>query len=84
MSVPTDSDIQAAWPHTGEVDTITVMIGGNEASYMVGELGVTRIEKTVKAGEHAFIPYVRVWQGESVSAEYCQHKLTACWFKVRQ
>lgn len=41
--------------------------------WSVGNAGVTRIEATMKNGEYAHIPYLRVWRGDVAAAEYCQH-----------
>lgn len=49
---------------------------GNQMDYIVGKYGVTNIEIVHHAGEYAYIPYVRVWQHDLCSAEFCQHKAT--------
>ena len=48
--------------------------------FRVGTDGVTRIEKTKKSGMHADIAYVRVWAGDQVISEFCQHQLSAVFF----
>jgi len=42
--------------------------------------GVTRIEACTKSGMYADIPYVRVWAGEDILAEYCQHNIIGVTF----
>lgn len=46
-------------------------------AHCVGCDGVTRIEACVKNGEYAHIPYLRIWSGDTVLVEYCQHKVAA-------
>ena len=48
--------------------------------WVVGRAGVTLIEACSKAGEHSYIPYIRVWRGGEAVAEYCQHGLRAVHF----
>jgi hypothetical protein len=52
-----------------------------QASWTVGQNGVTRIEAFTKSGMYADIPYVRVWKGDSPAAEYCQHNIVGVYFK---
>jgi hypothetical protein len=56
-----------------EVQSITDGVGGD--FYFVGRYGVTRIEQCEKSGLHCNIPYLRVWAGENVLAEVCQHHI---------
>lgn len=42
---------------------------------------VTRIEAFTKSGSFADIPYVRVWCGDRVVAEFCQHQIVGVYFK---
>jgi hypothetical protein len=53
---------------------------GNPIDYVVGRAGVTRIEACMKPGEYCYIPYVRVWAGDTAIGEFCQHKLSGLWF----
>lgn len=52
----------------------------NPVFYVVGRSGVTRIEACEKSGLHANIPYVRVWEGETCVAEFCQHNIIGVYF----
>ena len=52
--------------------------------WVVGCLGVTRIESTTKSGMHADIPYIRVWKGDVAAAEYCQHNIIGIEFATEQ
>ena len=52
-------------------------------TFMVGASGVTRIEATEKAGPCGDIPYVRVWHGDAVVAEFCQHNIVGVYFGPR-
>jgi len=53
---------------------------GNPESWIVGQMGVTRIEQIAKDGEYACIPWVRVWCGDKPVAEFCEHKLAGIYF----
>lgn len=69
------------WEQGG--DLIEIDVGGPDPSTIrVGHAGVTRIEKTYKSGLHSNIPYVRVWKGDQVSSEHCQHALAGVYFQV--
>lgn len=70
-------DIAACWPGVGEIAQIELSDGG---LITVGKHGCTRLEKFAKAGEHAFIPYVRVWKADRVAGEFLQHKLASVVF----
>lgn len=59
-----------------DIDTIPDV----QSSYMVGRSGVTSIEATVKSGMYSDIPYVRVWSGEKVEAEFCQHNIVGVYY----
>lgn len=49
---------------------------GSEVSYTVGGVnGVTKIEQCEKSGMYSNIPYLRVYSGESIIAELCQHNI---------
>lgn len=80
----TQDDINAAWPEGGEITGIAISSSQGELQCRVGHHGVTRIEKTVKAGECAFIPYVRVWVGDNAIAEHCQHRLNSVIFALKE
>ena len=73
------------WRDAGEIECI--YITGEPAdrvpSFSVGHGGVTRIEKWTKSGSMAALPYVRVWKGDSLAAEFCQHNLAGVYFKER-
>lgn len=69
------------WPHVGEIDCIELP-GTPTGFYRVGRNGVTRIEAAVKSGMHSHIAYVRVWKGDNVHSEHCQHGLVGVYFKA--
>jgi hypothetical protein len=79
MSFPSDQDIANLWPAKGEISIIH--LSDRPDDYFAVGHGVDRIEKTAKAGEHAFIPYVRVHLTDGTTAEFCQHRLHAVYFK---
>ena len=51
-------------------------------AYFVGHDDVTRIEPFQKSGMHANIAYVRVWKGDEVHAEFCQHGIVGIYFET--
>lgn len=53
---------------------------GNPESWIVGQMGVTRIEQIGKDGEYSRIPWVRVWAGDKLLAEFNEHKLAGIYF----
>lgn len=74
-------EVECEWPNAGEIDYITW--DSADGMLGVGIGGITRIEPVVKSGEMSFIPYVRVWKGDEIFSEHCQHKLTGVFFKVK-
>lgn len=69
------------WRNAGEIECITFRDIDGEGFCKVGHMAVTRIEKHTKSGMHANIAYVRVWAGDHLRAEFCQHSLTGVFFK---
>jgi hypothetical protein len=54
---------------------------GSEVSYTVdGIMGVTKIEQCEKSGMYSNIPYLRVFVGENIIAELCQHNIESVTF----
>lgn len=74
--------IQHAWPDVGEIEAIVWRDVDGECVAKVGAAGATRIEKAIKSGLHSDLPYVRVWAGDVVQSEHCQHALTGVFFRV--
>lgn len=74
-------EVEKLWPGVGEIACITFSDIDGEGSYCVGQHGTTRIEKAGKEGPHSYLPYVRVFKGEHVVAEFCQHMLNGVYFK---
>lgn len=56
--------------------------GDEGEGFGVGFQGVTRIEEFSKSGMHSDIPYIRVWKGEHLLAEFCQHNVVGVYFSV--
>lgn len=71
---------EQCWPHAGEIESIWV---DDNTTHRVGIDGVTRIERTQKGGMHCNIPYVRVWKGDALHSEHCQHELQAVYFETQ-
>lgn len=68
------------WVNTN-ILSVTIADHGQFAEfYKVGVDGVTRIEATIKSGMHANIPYVRVWKGDQIHSEHCQHNIDGVYF----
>ena len=41
----------------------------------------TEIRPIQKSGMHANIPYIQVWAGDHLHAEFCQHNIVATYFE---
>lgn len=70
---------------SGKVREIIVWMPNYPAqqiAYRIGDCDITRIEIVNKEGMYSYIPYVRVWQGDKLFAEFCQHNLVGVWFEV--
>lgn len=64
---------------------IKTLNDGSDISYAVGVNGVTKIEQCEKSGMYSNIPYLRVYSGESIIVELCQHNIESVQFlKVNQ
>lgn len=50
----------------------------------VGNAGVTKIEGGMKCGEQAYIPYLRIWKGDELYQEFCQHALEGIEYKTTE
>jgi len=65
--------------------TIRVIViahrGEETVGFSVGTNGVTRIEQIEKDGMYCAIPYLRVWKGDAVAAEFCQHSIVGAYFE---
>jgi hypothetical protein len=55
---------------------------GNPCCYRVGQ-GVTRIVETKEMAEYTFVPWVEIWDGDSLIARFNQHKLDAIVYERR-
>ena len=53
---------------------------GNPESWVVGQAGVTRIERFEKPGEYCGLPWVRIWAGDKPIAEFYEHRLAGIYF----
>lgn len=71
-------DMEREHPVNQQIEAIELTHGGER--YWVGRDGVTRIEATTKSGLHADLAYVRVWQGDTALAEFCQHNIAGVYF----
>lgn len=65
------------WPHGNEIASVRL---DSQNTVRVGHQEVTRIEGTSKSGMYADIPYIRVWRGNTLAAELCQHNVQAVTF----
>lgn len=48
--------------------------------YRLGMSGVTHIEETIMPGLYGNLPYIRIWKGDIVYAEFCQHGIYGVYF----
>lgn len=63
-----------------QIDSIPEVCGG----YAVGRNGITKIEAYEENGLHCGIPYVRIWKGEEVVAEFCKHNIVGVYYGAEQ
>ena len=69
-------------PTNQPIRMIVVSQRGEETvGFSVGTNGVTRIEPIEKDGMYCTIHYLRVWRGDSVAAEFCQHNIVGAYFE---
>ena len=71
----------------GTVDQVVKSVSVAETNngsefYCVGYNDVTKIEIVQKKGSMDWVPYVRVWKGESVSSEHCQHNVLSVHYEA--
>lgn len=58
------------------VERITyISAEGNPHQFIVGRGGVTFIGETEENGEYCTIPWLEVWDGDTIVARFNQHKL---------
>ena len=50
------------------------------SEYEVGKRSVTHMEACEKSGPYTYIPYIRIWSGDTCLAEVCQHGTIAVYF----
>jgi len=56
-----------------------------EESYRVGDYsGVTEITRFEQPGPHCMLPYVRVWKGSEVFADFALHQIISIYYKIEQ
>jgi hypothetical protein len=70
------------WPTEQPIRSITISNHENvtNETYTIGKFGVTKIEQFTKPGEYCFLPYVRVWRGGDLIAEFCQHRIYGTYY----
>lgn len=66
---------------TKEIAAIAITYLDGGAGYKVDRDGVTKILATDKPGTWGLIPYVQVWIGERLLAEFCVHNIVGVYFK---
>lgn len=52
--------------------------------YEVGYGGITAIRIRPRNGEMAYIPYIELWKGDVLYAEFPQHKCAGVYFVARE
>jgi len=55
-------------------------VEGSGFAYMVGSQNVTKIEAYEESGPYCMIPYIRVWKGEKLEAEFCKHQIVGVYY----
>lgn len=64
-----------------EIGAIAVTSRNGGVGYKVGRDGVTKILAVDKPGTWGLIPYVQVWRGENLLAEFCTNNIVGVYFK---
>lgn len=57
-----------------EISSIVLVRGGDLYRYIVGDVGITRIEEYGEPGLHCYIPHLRVWRGDDKVIEVSKHQ----------
>ena len=66
----------AEWENTQAIYGIDLGdFGEGHERIVIGQSGVTKIEPITKSGMYADIPYLRVWKGDVILSEWCQHNI---------
>jgi hypothetical protein len=79
-----DKNVMREHPIQQEIDSITIThTACSGEQYTVGVGGVTRIEAAIKSGAMSYVPYVRVWRGDEVFAEFCQHNIIGVYYSSK-
>lgn len=56
-----------------------------EESYRVGgPSGVTKIEKIELPGPHCMVPYIRLYKGDKIFADFCLHNIIGVYYDLGQ
>ena len=53
-----------------------------ELVHKVGAVGVTEITKVSLAGPYNYVPYLKVWKGDILLAEFCQHNVVGVHYET--
>ena len=56
-------------------------VQGNPHEFSIGRNGVTVIRETEECAEYSTIPWLEVWEGETLVARFNQHKLEHIFYK---
>ncbi len=59
-----------------QIDTVIGTVYGVDVD------GVTEISETTHPGQYIDIPYVRVWKGEYLFAEFCRHNIVGVFYNT--
>jgi hypothetical protein len=54
---------------------------GEIEAYDVGYGDVTEIRKVGRPSHYCDVPYIEVWKGDDLYAEFCQHNVAAVYFE---
>ena len=71
-------------PKELEIHSLIVYQDAEEHEYYrIGDLsGVTKIELFELPGPYCMLPYIRVWKGDKIYAEYPRHQCIGIRYKV--
>lgn len=62
---------------------VVSIVNDEEETYRVGgPSGVTEITRFEQPGPHCILPYIRVWKGSEVFADFALHQIIGVYYKM--
>lgn len=64
---------------------LVYIVGDEEESYRVGSPnGVTEITRFEQPGPHCMLPYIRLWKGAEIYADFALHNIIGIYYKMEK